>query len=60
MSLKNRARAAAKNIAGKVQSAVGDVTGDPKDQAEGREKQIEATVLHTIENVKDDVKQMID
>ncbi len=35
MSLKDRTEATAKNIEGKVQEAVGDLTGDPKAQAEG-------------------------
>ena len=60
MSLKDRAKATAKNIEGKVQEVVGDLTGDPKDQAQGKEKQVEAKVRHTIENVKDEVKKMID
>lgn len=60
MSLKNRAKATAKNIEGKIQEVVGDLTGNPKDQAEGKEKQAEATVRHTIENVKDEVKKIID
>ena len=60
MSLENRVKATAKNIEGKVQEAVGDLTGDPKDQAEGKVKQAEAKVRHTIENVKDEVKKSID
>jgi len=60
MSLENRAKATAKNIEGKVQEAVGDLTGDPKDQAEGQEKQVEAKVRHTVENLKDEVKKLID
>ena len=60
MSLKDRAKATAKNIEGKVQEVVGDLIGDPKDQAQGKEKQAEAKVRHTIENVKDEVKKMID
>ena len=60
MSLENRAKATAKNIEGKVQEAVGDLTGDPKDQAEGQEKQAEAKVRHTVENLKDEVKKLID
>ncbi|MEA5534637.1 CsbD family protein [Crocosphaera sp. XPORK-15E] len=60
MSLTDRAQATAKNIEGKVQEAVGDLTGDPKAQAEGKEKQAEARVRHTIENVKEEVKKMID
>mgnify|MGYP003411609735 FL=1 len=60
MSLVGKAKATAKNIEGKVQEAVGNLTGDPKTQAEGKEKQVEAAVQHTIENVKDTVKEIID
>jgi uncharacterized protein YjbJ (UPF0337 family) len=60
MSLQDRAKATAKNIEGKIQEAVGDVTGDPKAQAEGKEKQAEARVRHTVEDVKDEVKKIID
>jgi uncharacterized protein YjbJ (UPF0337 family) len=60
MSLEDRAKATAKNIEGKVQEAVGNLTGDPKDQLEGKEKQAEAKVRHIIENVKDEVKKDID
>lgn len=60
MSLEDRAKATAKNIEGKVQEAVGDLTGDPKTQAEDKEKQAEAKVRHTVENIKEEVKQIID
>lgn len=60
MSLTDRAKATAKNIEGKIQEAVGELTGDPKDQAEGKEKQAEAKVLHTVEDVKDEIKKVID
>jgi uncharacterized protein YjbJ (UPF0337 family) len=60
MSLEDRAKATVKNIEGKVQEAVGDLTGDPKTQAEGKEKQAEATVRHTVENIKEEVKKIID
>jgi uncharacterized protein YjbJ (UPF0337 family) len=60
MSLKDRAQATAKNVEGKVQEAVGNLTGDPKDHEEGKEKQAEAKVSHTIEDVKDEVKAKID
>ncbi|GBF82490.1 CsbD family protein [Aphanothece sacrum] len=60
MSLKDRAKATAKNIEGKVQEAAGNLTGDPKAQSEGKEKQAEARVRHTVEDVKDDVKKIID
>lgn len=60
MSMKNRAKATAKNIEGKVQEAVGEVTGDPKTQAEGREKQAEAKIRHAVEDVKDQAKEIIE
>ncbi|UUO14537.1 CsbD family protein [Dolichospermum heterosporum] len=60
MSTKNRAKATAKNIEGKVQEAVGDLTGDPKTQAEGKEKQAEAKIRHAVEDVKDQAKEMIE
>jgi uncharacterized protein YjbJ (UPF0337 family) len=39
---------------------VGEVTGDPKDKAEGQEKQAEAQVRRMIEDVKDKAKEVID
>ncbi|SKB11270.1 conserved hypothetical protein [Planktothrix sp. PCC 11201] len=60
MSLENRVKATAKNIEGKIQEAVGDVTGDPQTQAEGKAKQAEAKVRHTVEDVKDATKKAID
>jgi uncharacterized protein YjbJ (UPF0337 family) len=60
MSLEDRVKATAKNIEGKVQEAVGNVTGDPQDQAEGQAKQAEAAGRHTVEDVKDNVKKIID
>ena len=60
MSLKDKAKATAKNIEGKVQETVGNITGDPQDQAEGKAKQAEAKVRHGVEDVKDEVKKAID
>jgi uncharacterized protein YjbJ (UPF0337 family) len=60
MSLKDKAKATAKNIEGKLQETYGNVTGDPKDQAEGKAKQAEARVRHTVEDVKDEAKKIID
>ena len=58
--MKNRAKATAKNIEGKVQEAVGDLTGDPKTQAEGKDKQAEAKIRHAVEDVKDQAKEIIE
>lgn len=60
MSMKNRVKATAKNIEGKVQEVVGDLTGDTKTELEGKEKQAEAKITHAVEDVKDQAKKMMD
>lgn len=57
MSLEDRAKATAKNVEGKAQEALGNVTGDPKDKAEGKAKQAESEVRHGVEDIKDNVKK---
>ncbi|MCL6436273.1 MAG: CsbD family protein [Leptolyngbyaceae cyanobacterium HOT.MB2.61] len=60
MSIENRVEATAKNIEGKVQEAVGEVTGDLKMKAEGKAKQQEASARHAVEDIKDAAKDVID
>ncbi|PZO38854.1 MAG: CsbD family protein [Pseudanabaena frigida] len=60
MSLENRTKAAAKNVEGKVQETVGDLTGNKKDQVQGNAKQAEAKVRNAAEDVKDAVKKAVD
>lgn len=60
MSIEDRAKAAAKNVEGKVQETAGKVTGDPEQKAKGKAKQAEAEVRQTGENIKDEVKKKID
>jgi uncharacterized protein YjbJ (UPF0337 family) len=60
MSTEDRLKATVKNIEGKLQEAAGNVTGDPQDQAAGKAKQAEAKARHTGEDVKDEVKKVID
>lgn len=60
MSLEEKAKATAKNVEGKVQEAAGKVTGDPKDQIEGKAKQAEGEARHAKEDIKDEVKKKID
>ncbi|WOD38664.1 CsbD family protein [Nodosilinea sp. E11] len=60
MSIEDRAQATAKNIEGKMQAAVGEITGDPKDKAEGQAKQRQAEATHAKEDVKDALKDAID
>lgn len=60
MGIEERVEATAKNVEGKAQEAMGEVTGDPKDKIEGRAKQAEAQTQHAKEDVKDDLKRRID
>ncbi|MBD1833562.1 CsbD family protein [Cyanobacteria bacterium FACHB-472] len=60
MSVEDRAKATGKNIEGKAQEALGNITGDPEDKAEGKAKQAESEVRHTGEDLKDKAKDMID
>ncbi|MEC4895578.1 MAG: CsbD family protein [Oscillatoria sp. PMC 1051.18] len=60
MSIEDRAEAVAKNVEGKVQEAVGEVTGDPMDKAEGQAKQEQAEAMHAKEDVKDKAKEIVD
>ncbi len=59
MSIEDRIDATLKNVEGKIQEAVGEFTGDPKDQAEGKAKQVEARAQHTKENLKDAVDEQL-
>ena len=60
MSTEDRAKATGKNIEGKAQEVLGNVTGDPKDKAEGKAKQAEAQAGHAVEDVKDELKKKLD
>jgi uncharacterized protein YjbJ (UPF0337 family) len=60
MSIEDRAKATGKNLEGKAQEAIGNITGDPKDKAEGKAKQAESQARHAAEDVKDEVKKAID
>lgn len=60
MSIEDRIEATAKNIEGKIQETVGDLTGDKRTEAEGQAKQVRASVEHAQEDVKDELKRAID
>ena len=60
MSIENKVKATAKNIEGKAQEMLGEITGDPQDKIEGKAKQEEAKTEHAVENAKDAVKDTID
>lgn len=60
MGIQEKAKATAKNLEGKAQEAIGEMTGNKQDQAEGKAKQAEASTRHAVENAKDAAKDMID
>jgi uncharacterized protein YjbJ (UPF0337 family) len=60
MSAEDRIKSTAKNVEGKAQDMVSEVTGDPKDKAEGQAKQAQAKAGHAIEDIKDKIKDAID
>lgn len=60
MSLEERAKAAAKDVEGKLQETVGEVTGDRRQQAAGQAKQAEADLRHAKEDAKDALKRNLD
>ncbi|GAB4234890.1 MAG: hypothetical protein Kow0049_19130 [Stanieria sp.] len=59
MSTENRVEATLKNLEGKAQAMLGEITGNPQDKSEGKAKQAEAQVRHMVENAKDDLKKAI-
>lgn len=60
MSAEDRANATMKNVEGKAQEALGNLTGDPKDKVQGKMKQAEAETQHAKEDIKDNLKEAID
>ena len=60
MGIEDRTEAVAKNIEGKAQEALGEITGDPEQKIEGQAKQDQAAVMHAKEDVKDKAKDVID
>ncbi|TVQ46098.1 MAG: CsbD family protein [Gloeocapsa sp. DLM2.Bin57] len=58
MQLKGRAKAISKNLEGKTQEAIGNLTNSPKDQVIGRGKQVESQGRNILEDVKDKVQDV--
>jgi uncharacterized protein YjbJ (UPF0337 family) len=52
----NRAEAMTKNIEGKAQEAIGNMTGDSKDKMMGKAKQVESQARNAAEDMKDKMK----
>lgn len=60
MGLDDKAKAAAKDLEGKAQEAVGRMTGNNEAQVKGKAKQVESEARKAGEQVKDSVKDAID
>jgi uncharacterized protein YjbJ (UPF0337 family) len=60
MSTEDRIKATAKNLEGKAEETVGNLTGDSTKEAEGKAKQVEASGMHLVEDVKDQAKSALD
>jgi uncharacterized protein YjbJ (UPF0337 family) len=58
VKLPERLKANAKNLEGKTQEAIGNVTGDRMDQVSGKAKQVEAKTRNLLEDAKDKVQDM--
>ncbi len=60
MSLEDKLKATAKNLEGRAREALGNATGDPELQAEGKVQQIQASAMHAVEKVKEKAKDIIE
>ncbi len=60
MGVGNRIQAIVKNLEGRLEEAVGALSGNQRLKAEGQIKQAQATAEHTKENLKDRAKRWID
>lgn len=60
MSAEDRAKAIGKNLEGKAQEIFGSITGNRKDQVEGKAKQAEAAARHAAEDAKNAVRNLAD
>ena len=49
-------KATAKNIEGKTQETIGNITGDKKDQLAGKAKQAQTSGEHAVEDLKDSLR----
>jgi uncharacterized protein YjbJ (UPF0337 family) len=48
-----RVKAGAKEFEGKTQESIGNVTGNKGDRLAGKQKQVEAKIRNTVEDIKD-------
>ncbi|MFQ3612379.1 MAG: CsbD family protein [Cyanobacteriota bacterium] len=60
MSLEKQVEATAKNLEGKIQEAVGELTGDQREKLEGKAKQAEAAARQVVEDTRESIKDVVD
>ncbi|MEB3353430.1 MAG: CsbD family protein [Cyanobacteriota bacterium] len=53
IAMSNKADAAAKDLEGRLESAYGDLTGDQGHQLKGKAKQVQASAMNVMENLKE-------
>ncbi|MBE9241955.1 CsbD family protein [Synechocystis salina] len=53
IAIMNRIDAMSKDVEGKAQEAIGNLTGDPKNQMMGKAKQVQSQAMNAAEDVKD-------
>ena len=56
MSFEKDMKGTAKNMEGKAQETIGNITGDKKDQLAGKAKQAQASGEHAVEDLRDAVR----
>ena len=56
MSFEKDMKATAKNMEGKAQETIGNITCDKKDQLAGKAKQAQASGEHAVEDLRDAVR----
>jgi uncharacterized protein YjbJ (UPF0337 family) len=52
-AMNNNAKATVKDVEGKLESALGELTGDPDHQVKGKVKQVHASAMKTAETLKE-------
>jgi len=56
--MSNSADAKAKEVEGKLESAAGELTGDVGHQIKGKAKQVQASAMNAVENLKEGTKSV--
>lgn len=58
--MSNKVDAAAKETEGRLESAVGELTGDTGHQVKGKAKQVQASAMNAVEDLKQGARSVAD